>query len=208
MKCQVILSLLTIGVASAARSDAPAVLLAPVETICSLDHAICATIDRQRQTTTVRTGRTTLWTMASAPPAAVVANGGVFLAEQFRPGGLLEVSDGPDTVVLVIRNRGAIVRRIRLADVVTRPDSLPRSVSHRRWSRVDYLASDAYIIDTEEGKRVRVALSDGTITTRDLSGGTSANWFCRYAQPTTVGPCASRNSEHRNNSQQKRMKDS
>ncbi len=182
--------LLAIGTGGTGRADAPPMPPVQNERICSSDHIVCATIDRERHVTTVRRGNATLWTMASAPPAAVVARGGDVLIEQFRPGGLLEMSDGPDTVVLIIRHKGAVLRRIRLNEVVVHPDRLPKSVSHRRWSRVDHLAGNDYVIDTEEGKRVSIALSDGTITVHDLPGGASDTWYCRYAQPTTTGPCA------------------
>lgn len=179
-------------VGGAARADAPPVPLPATTVACSADRVLCSTIDRRRGTTTMRRGTTVLWTAASAPPAAALSGDGEVIVERWRPGGVLALDDGPATTVFVIRNHGAVVRRIRLADVIARPAALPRSVSLRRWSRVDYFDGDAYVIDTEEGRRVRIALADGTITAEPLPGGTSATWYCRYAQPTTHGPCAGR----------------
>lgn len=196
MKLRSILLLLALGAAGTARADAPPMPLAQMEKVCSADHVICATIDRQHQMTTIRKGSAILWTMPSAPPTVAVTRDGDTLVERFRPGGVLDTNDGPETIVLVIRHRGTVVRRFRLDDLILHPEQLPTSVSHRRWSRTDYLLGGDYVVDTEEGKRVRISLSDGKITLQTLAGGTSDTWYCRYAQPTTTGPCAGPKGRH------------
>jgi len=151
-----------------AVADAPRAKLPPVQTICTgtPGDGACATIDRRARRTSVHgrhAPRALLWSMASAPDFAVLSPNGRFLVEEHRAGGLIDRGDGPSTQVLVVRDRGRVIRQVTLADLGIDPNKLPQTASHRIWSRMNYFADAArYVVMLSDGREISLDLTQRT----------------------------------------------
>lgn len=142
---------------TAALADAPPVPLAPVQTVCSTaaPHT-CAVIDRRAGPTAVR-GPAGRWRFPAAPPWMTLRADGRLVTEEYRAGGLLELSDTPATVLIVLRSPTGVVARVTLGDIARRPEDLERTASHRHWSDViRFLPDGGLAIDLPDGRRLRV----------------------------------------------------
>lgn len=159
-------ALATLAWSGGARADAPLAPLPALQTVCSPDRQACARIDRLLGETTVHRAGVpgVLWSMRGAPARLSLSNDGRTLVEAYAGGTLLDLDDGPDTPMLVIRDRGVVVRRVLLRELVVRPDRLPRTASHLGWAR--YFGVDGrgdHVLETAEGRRLRIALPDGRV---------------------------------------------
>lgn len=178
--------------AAPAWADAPPVPMTRLFTQCATGRAACVTIDRKAGTETVTRGRggAPLWRVRAAPPVATVSKTGRFVFEEHRPGGLVKLDDGPDTLLLVVRDRGRVTRELRLRDVTPTVASLPRTASHRSWAVVRaFDRADRLIIDLADGRRLIVNPTSGAI---GVEAGDGRPAYCRYAEPDPHGPCARR----------------
>ena len=64
--------------------------------------------------------------------------------------------------MLTIHDRGIVIRRVLLRDLVAHPEDLPRTVSHRQWARSFGLDErGSYVVETAEGRRIWITLPDG-----------------------------------------------
>ena len=176
--------------ASAMQADAPPEAPRAVQRVCSVNGRACATVDRRTGVITVQPpGSARAWTVRASPPGVAVANDGQRIVELYRPGGLLESQDVTDTLIYVARARGGGMRRVTLGQLVHRPDRLSPTASHRQFERVAYFdRHGGYRVETVEGRLVSIDPAAGRVMTVAVAGGTSADWRCRYSEPSAHCP--------------------
>ena len=182
------------GAATPVGADAPRMPPKPITTSCAVGGSACVTINRIASTTTVTRDRRgpVLWRSRGAPPVATVSRDGRFLFEEYREGGLINLDDGADTLLLVVRDRGRVTRELRVRDIAARVADLPRTASHRSWSTVRYFDRQGRVIlDLYDGRLLTIDPATGTIA-RQPAPADGRPPFCRYAEPDPHGPCAKR----------------
>ena len=159
------LGLVLMGCGTASQADAPPEIRSGLWTKCSLDGRACATVDRLRSRTTIRSGSAAAWSVTGAPQSLSISNDGKTLVEQYRGADLLEADAGPSTIMLIFIAPGHVVRTVTLHDLIANIPGLPRSVSHRIWASAFGFDTDgSYVVDTVEGRRFRYNFPGATMT--------------------------------------------
>ena len=154
--------------AAPAWSDSP--LSVPPLEICSLKGTACALRERDGRSAVVwriRPGRSRVraWSARIESPRLIVSDDGLSLVELYPGLNLLDLTAGPDTVVLVFHRPGAVPVPLRLRDVIARPSSPRRTASHRAWaSTYGFVDDGTFVVETAEGHTLRLDPSTGQPT--------------------------------------------
>jgi sugar lactone lactonase YvrE len=91
-----------------------------------------------------------------------VADNPDYLVSVYRGGNLLSISHKPDEEMVTLYRRGRMLRRVRLNELVERPDGLRRTVSHLVWAEsMGLVGADRFRVQTAEGKEVIFDLPTG-----------------------------------------------
>lgn len=150
----------------AARADSP--LPAPsTHQISSYNKKFVAVLDWKAQKTTVyaiqKSKKTKLWQMNGWHQNAYLAdNGRNFIA--FYPGAnLLDLDYQPTDVMMTFYDRGKLLRKVRLNEIVANPtpDKFRRTVSHYSWIESYGLVGDKFVIDTLQKKSLAFDIQTG-----------------------------------------------
>lgn len=147
-----------------ARADAPP--LPPHNITMAKDNGRCIVRSRvdTRQTFALRVtnGRADfLWSVPGWHPSFFVTDDCRILVIVEAEGNLLRLDQRrPDTVVLRLFKDGAVFRTVRLGDIYADLSPIMRTVSHFVWLRAYRMRQDAFVLQTNDGRTVRIPFGE------------------------------------------------
>jgi hypothetical protein len=113
-----------------AGADRPLMPAASLETLWSGSgvNQVCAVIDHKGRRTSGIT-RAGTWRLPASLSALALSRDGELAAEHYRPGGLINIDDPLDTVLIVLRGRHGVISRLTIRDITRKISDLTLTAS-------------------------------------------------------------------------------
>ncbi len=131
---------------------------------CSPNAKHCGTFDPLADVTRIADvgGQKGSWTVPGRPDALLISNSGKIAVRIPVTANILPLEAGGGTVVLAFYRPGQPPSSITLAQVVSDPTNLPRTVSGVHWaSTYGFEADGQFVLETSQGVRFRIDTETG-----------------------------------------------